>query len=168
LGVLHQKVWARDKSKASSDRRRAIESKESQRWLDSMMITQDLMPGETRVITVADREADIYELFALAAEEKSEFLIRAAQNRNTKSGKICAEVIPLFEAIRQTAVIGQLTLELQRTPRRVARSATLDVKVTKLWLQPPVVKQAQLTEALEVQVILAEEMNPPQGKKLLH
>ncbi|MEA5507220.1 hypothetical protein VB735_29820 [Halotia wernerae UHCC 0503] len=77
-------------------------------YLDSMMITQDWMPEETRVITVADREADIYELFALAAEEKSEFLIRAAQNRNTKSGKVCAEVIPLFEAIRQSGGLTRL------------------------------------------------------------
>lgn len=167
LGILAQKIWARDKSKASSDRRRAIESKESQRWLESLKITQDLMPTETRVITVADREADIYELFALAEREKSEFLIRAAQNRNTSSGKVCAEVKPLFEAIRQTAEIGQMKLELQRTPRRMARSATLSVRVTKLWLQPPVAKQSQLDEAVEVYVILAEEMQPPPGEKAI-
>ncbi|MBD2438784.1 IS4 family transposase [Nostoc sp. FACHB-110] len=167
LGILGQKTWARDKSKAQGDRRRAIESKESQRWLESLKITQDLMPAGTRVITVADREADIYELFALAAKEKSEFLIRAAQNRNTSSARVSAEVKPLFEAIRQTAEIGQLKLELQRTPRRMARSATLSVRVTKLWLQPPVAKQSQLDEAVEVYVILAEEMQPPAGEKAI-
>ncbi|MBU7586147.1 MAG: transposase [Nostoc sp. TH1S01] len=41
LGILAQKIWARDKSKPSSDRRRAIESKESQRWLESLKITQE-------------------------------------------------------------------------------------------------------------------------------
>ncbi|MEH1776896.1 MAG: hypothetical protein V7K64_11840 [Nostoc sp.] len=40
LGVLDQKIWAREKSKVSSERRRAIEDKESQRWLESLKITQ--------------------------------------------------------------------------------------------------------------------------------
>jgi len=167
LGVLHQKVWARNKSKPSSEQRRAVQSKESQRWLESLKITQDLMPTPTRVITVADREADIYSLFALAEREKSDFLVRAAQNRNTKSGMVCAEVIPLFEAMRQTPVIGQLSLELQRTPRRVARRAILEVKISKLWLQAPATNQPFLPEALEVQVILAQEVNPPQGEKAI-
>ncbi|MCP6761991.1 MAG: hypothetical protein NHB32_25315 [Fischerella sp. CENA71] len=47
------------------------------------------------------------------------------------------EVVPLFEAIRTTPVLDKLTLELQRTPRRAARSATLSVRVACLWLQPP-------------------------------
>ncbi|MFB2771442.1 hypothetical protein ACE1AT_19460 [Pelatocladus sp. BLCC-F211] len=42
-------------------------------------------------------------------------------------------------------VLGELTLELQRTPRRAARSATLSVRVTKLWLQPPASLQSQST-----------------------
>ncbi|MCP6761171.1 MAG: IS4 family transposase, partial [Fischerella sp. CENA71] len=42
----------------------------------------------------------------------------------------CDEVVPFFEAIRTTPVLGKLTLELQRTPRRAARSATLSVRVT--------------------------------------
>ncbi len=168
LGVLHQKVWPREKVKSGANnqkRRQAIENKESQRWLSSLDITQNLVPTETDVITVADREADIYELFALAKQRNSEFLIRAAQNRNTKLDAFCAEVVPLFEAIRQTPVLGEFTLELQRTPRRNARSATLSVRVTKLWLQPPGHLQSQLTQAIEVHVILAVEEHPPAGSK---
>ena len=93
------------------------------------------MSDETRVITVGDREADIYQLFAMPRRPKSEFLIRAAQNRNTKSNRFDDSVMPLFEAIRQTAVLGEINLELQRTPRRKARSASLSVRVKTLWLQ---------------------------------
>jgi hypothetical protein len=38
LGVLHQKVWAREKNRRTTgyvDRKRAIEQKESHRWLES-------------------------------------------------------------------------------------------------------------------------------------
>ncbi|MCP6760169.1 MAG: IS4 family transposase [Fischerella sp. CENA71] len=167
LGVLHQKVWSREKtrSNASKQKRQAIENKESIRWLEGLDLTQGLMPGLTTVITVADREADIYQLFALARQRNSEFLIRAAQNRNTKSNAFCDEVVPLFEAIRTTPILGKLTLDLQRTPRRAARSATLSVRVTKLWLQPPASLQSQSTQAIEVHVIEACEENPPEGEK---
>ncbi|MCP6760171.1 MAG: hypothetical protein NHB32_15795 [Fischerella sp. CENA71] len=42
------------------------------------------MPAKTVVITVADREADIYQLFALARQRNSEFLIRAAQEAGSR------------------------------------------------------------------------------------
>ncbi|MGJ5676893.1 MAG: IS4 family transposase, partial [Nostochopsis sp.] len=167
LGVLHQKVWSREKtrSNASKQKRQAIENKESIRWLEGLDLTQGLMPPLTTVITVADREADIYQLFALARQKNSEFLIRAAQNRNTKSNAFCDEVVPLFEAIRTTPVLGKLTLELQRTPRRAARSAILSVRIACLWLQPPASLQSQSTQAIEVHVIEACEENPPECEK---
>jgi hypothetical protein len=68
LGVLHQKVWAREKNRRTTgyvDRKRAIEQKESHRWLESLELTQQWIPQDKQVVTVADREADIYELFAL-------------------------------------------------------------------------------------------------------
>jgi hypothetical protein len=68
LGVLHQKVWAREKNRRTTghqDRKRTIEQKESHRWLESLELTQQWIPQDKKVVTVADREADIYELFAL-------------------------------------------------------------------------------------------------------
>ena len=64
-------------------------------------------------------------------------------------------VMPLFEAIGQTPVLGEFNLELQRTPRRKARNALLSVRVKKLWLQPPAYLESGKFEAIEVNVILA-------------
>jgi hypothetical protein len=61
LGILHQKMWARQGRK-TKQRRRPIEEKESVRWLESQKRSEELLSEKTRVITVADREADIYEL----------------------------------------------------------------------------------------------------------
>lgn len=127
LGVLHQRVWARQATR-SVDKQRSIAEKESHRWLESLEATQALVSSETQVITVGDREADIYELFALARPANSELLIRAAQNRNTKSGPADQSVQRLFVAIREAPVKGQIELALQRTPRRAARAATLTVR----------------------------------------
>ncbi|NEQ66357.1 MAG: hypothetical protein F6K21_12795 [Symploca sp. SIO2D2] len=118
LGLLHQQVWARAslrRGKGYRERKRAIEEKESGRWLSSLEQTQKLIPGEVGVVTIADREADIYDLFALPRREGSEFLIRANHDRCVKS-KDGDKVKSLFSSVREAPVFGQVTLELQRTP----------------------------------------------------
>ena len=169
LGVLHETVWAREKTRRGrgyQERKAVIETKESYRWLEHQEESQKLIPETVEVITITDWEGDIYELFAQPRRPKSELLIRAAQNRNTKIEAYGEEVIPLFEAIRQQPCQGHRTLELQRTPKRTPRLATLSVRYATLWLQPPQGHpQAANLQPLAVQVVLAEEEHPPEGEK---
>jgi hypothetical protein len=162
LGVLHQAMWSREVNRgARKDRRqRSIEEKESVRWLESLEMSQRLIPEPVCVITIADREADIYELIAHPRRVQSELLIRAAQNRKTKREAWSEEVQPLFEAIAECPIAGTIELELQRTPRRKARRATLSVRYGRVWLQPP----AHLghLSGIEMWAVLAEEENPPE------
>jgi hypothetical protein len=76
---------------------------------------------------------------------------------------VSGEVKPLFSAIRQSGVAGEITLKLQRTPRRRERLAVLNVRYGQFWLQPP----AHLGSlgAIAVNVVLAEEEKPPTGEK---
>lgn len=162
LGVLHQKVWVRAKGRRSAAKRKEIAEKESIRWLESLEATQSQIPTDISVITIGDREADIYELFVYPRRAGSEFLIRAAQNRNSKQHRCGTEVEPLFAAIAKAPVVGARTIELQRTPRRAARAAHLRLRYVQLWLQPPL--DLVGAEAIEVSVILAEEETPPEGE----
>lgn len=87
LGLLGQRVWARDKvrkGKGYENRKRKIEDKESYRWIECLRATQEMMPEETEVITICDREGDIFELLTEPRREGSHLLIRAAQGRNIK------------------------------------------------------------------------------------
>jgi hypothetical protein len=171
LGVLHQKVWAREKNRRTSghaDRKRAIEQKESHRWLESLELTQQWIPQDKKVVTVADREADIYELLALPRREGSEFLIRACHPRGVKQTATDLEIESLQRAIAQTAACGELTLELQRTPKRKSRTATLTVRFTSLELQPPLHHpQRSGLKPVRVQVVWAVEEVPPSGEKAI-
>ncbi|MBD3885013.1 IS4 family transposase, partial [Phormidium tenue FACHB-886] len=164
LGILHQEVWARDKQRRTSKRRREIAEKESVRWLGGLEAAQSQIATETKVITIGDREADIYELFAHPRRDNSELLIRAAQNRKTQSSE-SGEVQPLFEAIASAPVIGEATIEMQRTPRRVARSARLVIRIAKLWLQAPA--HLPTPGVIVVNVIEAAEATPPEGEKAI-
>ena len=63
----------------------AIETKESFRWLKGVRLANEVAEAcpNTHVISVADREADIYDIFLEATEPefKADFVIRAKQNR---------------------------------------------------------------------------------------
>jgi hypothetical protein len=105
-------MWAREKvrkDKRVQERKRAIGEKESYRWLESLETSQNLIPPEISLITIADREADIYELFAQPRRKGSHLLIRAAQNRRIKKASVESE--KLFEALRQVSPCGQKRLE---------------------------------------------------------
>jgi len=164
LGILHQQLWSRSPRRrpAKDPRQRLLEDKESVRWRDSLEISQSLIPGEVQLITIADREADMYELFAHPRRANSELLIRAAQNRNTQRQANSAEIEPLNSEIAAAPIAGRMELNLQRTPRRQARRAELTIRHTHLWLQAPA--HLEPSPPIEIWVILAEEESPPENE----
>ncbi|VAW82357.1 hypothetical protein MNBD_GAMMA12-959 [hydrothermal vent metagenome] len=75
LGILDQDIYSRKelsvekiaRKKKSHNIALPIEEKESIRWLNSMKKTVDIFEGQNKqVVTIVDREADIYDLFQLA------------------------------------------------------------------------------------------------------
>ncbi len=165
LGVVHQQVWHRDRcelGKKHQRHKKTIQDKESQRWLSALALTQSLIPEEIVVVTVADREADIYDLLMLPRRPNSEFLIRANHNRCVKRKDEDQQLERLQQAIGQIPTCGQLSLELRRHPEREARIATLTLRTTTVELQPPAAhRERENLKPLRLQVILAQEENPP-------
>lgn len=116
-----------------------------------------------RVITVADREADIYDFLAMPRRANSELLIRAYQNRSVKTEDA---VERLKVAICKAAPAGEISLELQRTPQRKPRQATLTLRTMSVKIKPPKTHlNYNELKSIRVQVIKAEEENPPTGEK---
>ena len=77
-----------------------LEDKESYRWLQAFEQTVSLAPDDVEVITVCDREADIYEMFVFAQEHDASLLVRASSNRkllDEEAGKLwpCVEQQPV-------------------------------------------------------------------------
>ena len=82
LGCLTDKVWVRDVSDKGDYKTKPLKAKESYKWIESLLQTQTRIPEGVEVITICDREADIYEFFVEAKEHP--FVIRAAQNRRSE------------------------------------------------------------------------------------
>jgi hypothetical protein len=163
-GIIYQKVWARDKkTKGKKHQRRKLETKdkESQRWLDTLKATEESIPEGIKVITVADREADIYDFFAMPRKEGSDLLIRVSYNRGVED-----EAKYLWDAVRKSPILGQVDVEVGRKGDQPSRYATLNVSISHLSIKAPKNRKGNLP-SIPVYIVLAEEVNPPVGVKPL-
>lgn len=158
-GLLHQAVWARDPEdvgKRHRRRQRETKDKESQRWLTAVQGSEAGLPGDVSIVTIADREADIYDLFALPRRPGSELLIRAAHNRRVN------DVGYLWDTVEQAPVVGQYTFTVQRREDAPARQATITVRFTQVVIQPPRNRRNRSSlPVVSIRAVLAQEEEAP-------
>ena len=88
LGLLDVQCWARDAGefgKKHQRKQRRIEEKESYKWLRSFQSVAEAQRQcpDTMLVSMGDREADIYELFHLALQDPQG--TQAAGSRRTRS-----------------------------------------------------------------------------------
>jgi hypothetical protein len=162
LGPLHQHTWTRDPAclgKRALRNKRETADKESQRWLDALAATEAALPHEQTVITVADREADFYDLFAAPRRPRSHLLIRAKPRRRVRHVQRL-----LGQAVRAATAAGTMTVDLRRGDDRPPRQAVLTIRFATLDVAPPSThpRRKQLPH-LRLTAILAEEETPPPG-----
>jgi len=165
LGTIDQLVWARD-SKAVGKKhqrsKRETKDKESQRWIDGQQKSQARIPPSVPMVTVADREADIYDLFAAPRRENAHLLVRLAHNRNVKHEE---NLVPLRDAMERAEVRGEMMVEVGRARERHPRTARLTVKYERMEIQPPVARsKSERLLPMVVWVVEVKETNPPAGQ----
>jgi hypothetical protein len=167
LGLLDVQCWARDGrefGKRHKRKQRSIEEKESSKWLKSFRAlaqVQRRTPG-TRLVSMGDREADIYELFqeALADPQGPGLLVRAEHDRLLAAGQE-----PLWPWVEQQAAEGVQEIRVPRRGAQAARVARLQVRFAQVTLRAPRTKP-QLGE-LTLWAVLAQEAEAPAGIKPL-
>ena len=148
LGLLDQKITAREvlpaekveKKERSHNIALPIEEKESIRWLDSMRKSVELFGGQDKkVVTVADREADIYDLFLLAENLGSNYLIRASHNRKINKSSIHSNTSGemLWDFMKKQKIIGKLEVNVPATDVNPKRTAVCSIKIGRFNLLPP-------------------------------
>jgi len=165
LGLIDIQLWARDPKQAGRSAQRKnlpIEEKESLRWLKSFRRTaevQRLCP-ETRLVNVADREADLYELFqeALADPQGPDLLIRASRTTQRKVNDD-DELQPLWEHLPGLPVAGYFSLNIPGRGGRKARTAELEMRFAPVNLEPP--KRLKGAPSVGLWAIHAVEPDPP-------
>jgi hypothetical protein len=163
LGTLTQQFFTRPIGEPAHTpaelQRLPIEEKESYRWLEAFEQTLQLRPAGVEVVTICDREADIYEMFVLAEEKQAGLVIRASADRVLAE----KEVRKLWTKVQQQPLAGQLTLQLTPNQQRPARQATVSVRFTQVKLKPPWRPNQKKLPAISLNAILVREDDPPAG-----
>jgi hypothetical protein len=164
LGVLELWRWVRDASDhGGKDRQhriaRSLEEKESLRWVEGYKKVAELQRqmGETRLVYMADRDSDLFELFEAADAGPAHWLIRAAQDRAVLGGGL------IWDKVGQSPSLGQITFKLPAGRGRSARQVEQSLRALRVPLRPPYRPDKKLAP-VEVTAILAREENPPPGE----
>lgn len=167
LGLLDVQCWARDGAtfgKKHQRKQRPIEQKESSKWLKSFQGVAEVqrrLPA-TQLVSVGDRESDIYELFqlALAHPDGARLLIRAEQDRLLADGQR-----HLWPWVAQQPLGGLQEIQVPRRGPQPARQARLEVRWAHVTLQPPHGKEK--LGPLALWAVQAQEVEAPSEVKPL-
>ena len=164
LGLLDSHIWTRDDAIETAPRRkRAIEDKESIRWLRGAERAAELLTDAASVVVVGDRENDIYSCFA-RRPPGVDLIVRAAQDR------ALVEDASLFASAAAWPELTQMLVKV--APRRVGdpgRIATVALRAGPVTLKRPRNGFAKTEpETVSMTLVEAREINPPANEEPLH
>lgn len=161
LGVIHLQLWQRPQEefgKKHQRKKRPIDEKESKKWLSSLEATSKFSKEipQTHIVSVADREADVYELFALSCSTSQDMLIRASWDR-----RVAHSESYLWSFMENQIISGSLTITVPRKGNQPSRQAELSVRYSVVTIRPPSNRKG--LKPVTLYGILATEEEPPNG-----
>lgn len=173
LGVVGVEYFDRDAEGLGKSKERSklpIEEKESMRWLTGYRLACELARDcpETQIVSVADREADLYDIYLEAEKQAREqprsadFIIRAKIRRSLPQRDPEAGA-HAYKKVRDEVGHSELrttqTINLPRTPKRDARQATLEIRAISVTVRPP--HERSGLPKVSFNVVLIEEVGGP-------
>lgn len=136
VGLIDQQRWSRDTAeygKKHDRKQRPYEDKESFKWQrSSQLMAQRLGDAQSRVISVCDREADIWHYLNYKVSQGQRFVVRAAQNR-----LLADHADRLFDLPESLTRAGSHTLNVVQKGGRAARQAQMFVSYSPVQIRAP-------------------------------
>lgn len=174
LGIIGQKIWAREKEKkarTSRERDRLLfVEKESYRWFEAYIDSCELAESceDSQVVHITDREGDIFEIYdeyqnRKAAKKKlAHFIVRSNHNRTVYLEEKSTN--SLYNELAASEKLAEVSFEVinreDNTKRRVCQSVhalTIQIKSRYGADQPNI--------TCNLNAIYLREQNPPEGEK---
>ncbi len=163
LGLVHADIWTRDEAPVGDRAKRAIADKESARWLAATRACAGVAEVAAKVVSVADREADIYQHFA-ARPANVEMIVRARHDRATTLGT------PLFEMPETFRLLGVASVHVPpRGPGDKGRIAEVTITAGRVDIVRPrkLAAVAGTPATISLGLVEIAEVAPPPGTKPL-
>jgi hypothetical protein len=177
LGLVEAQFWAHDPGSPRKNRTRKhtpIDQKQSGWWLRSYRRACQVAKEvpDTKVVSVADREGDIYEVFVVwqeaAQEPRAGWVIRACQDRSLPEKEPGQQwrYQKLWARVADSPVLGMIEFRLPRKGKRPARQVTQTLQACEVELKPPQ-RLGEKLPVVKVWAVLAREVDTPAGEEPL-
>ena len=163
LGLADAQIWTRGGETVSDHSRRAVDDRESARWLKGTRAAAETLHLAAQVIVVADREGDVWDHFA-HRPQSVELLIRARHNRATDAGPQAR----LFEALAEQTWL--IVTEVKVAPQRIGdkgRIAKVALRCGRSRIARPKASPRGDPPWLDLGLVEAIELDPPEGVRPL-
>jgi hypothetical protein len=158
VGLVDAAIWTRSSGRAGARRSRALEDKESERWLYGCRAAASIL-SDARVTMVSDRESDIYLLFA-RKPERLDLIVRAAQDRRLTEGGL------LFAALAEAEALSRNDVRVApRGPGDKGRIAKVELRAATVQIARPLnACPHDVAATIELTLVEAREVDAPAGK----
>ena len=154
LALMYQHTWVRpweQVGKSKLKKQLAFEDKESYRWYDGMQSVNTSLGNKVHKIHIADRQADVYELFFNAYEQQTDLLIRAYTNRKLSEGG------HLWDNIAQQPVRSTITLSIPDASGKKKQDIEASVRYQQVEILRPSTSKDQY-ESVELTAIEVKQL----------
>jgi hypothetical protein len=181
LGVLAARTWVRPKQKRPRRNGRRLNGaecaklsdRESLRWRETIEEAEVRLGDATRLIHVADREADAFELLAYLQGRR--FVIRASHDRQLVDDEhtlmseacVCTQDVVELDVPLSPSATRKLPNAAKHYAPRAHRVARLAVSARRVELRAP--QHLRLAESsVAVNVVHVRELHVPEGDEPVH
>jgi Transposase DDE domain len=163
IGLVDCAVMNRTDGKVADHKQRGAEEKESRRWLYGAEVAGERLERAALITVVADRESDIYDLFA-RRPASVHLLCRSAQDRVLLGGGLLSELCAGW--VEQ----DRATISVPPRGQRAERQAIVALRFGAATLQRPKTPGAAkaLPESVALWVVDVQEIDPPEGQEPVH
>lgn len=169
LGLVAAVIWRRFKAKAKDYQSQPIETKESHRWITAITSARAALVDTPMATMVADRESDIYEVFARVPQQDPDgplthVLVRCSHDRalDGEAGCLRAKIDAWPQA-------GRTAFKLDARPGRPARAVELAVRFGDVTLrQPKTGADPRDPASMTLRLVEVREINPPADATAVH
>lgn len=148
-----EKVVRKEQHKQNA--KRAFEQKERYKWFDVPRQAITNCPSAKSYTLIGDRESDIYDLIARSLTKGWHYLYRCKYNR------ILSDQEPehkLYDAIANWSVAHSFELKLEKTKKRTAHTAVLDLKFGPAQIaKPSISPDKSLPQSIPLYVVQVKE-----------
>jgi IS4 transposase len=154
LGLVGARIWTRDGSRVGSRAQRAIEDKESFRWIEGVEMASARLEQAAQVIVAGDQEADIWACFA-RRPANIELLVRARHDRPLTQGSSLFTAPQAWPELCRYE-IGIAARKIGEKPRK----ATVSVRSGTIRVTRPATAPASDPAELSLGLVEVREVGP--------